>query len=96
MQLSTIDFVIDSDSVIDSEIVPGYSIFWWDRDDHAGRVLITAVKGGIQASRWPDLEKEGIKVLVVHLKIANTRIHCLNLFLNLTHLHETTQSLLVS
>lgn len=89
-------YVIDSDSVIDNEIIPGYSIFWWDRDDHAGRVLISAFKGGIQASRRPDLKKEGIKVLVMHLKIANTLIHFLNLFLNLTHLYETTQSLLLS
>lgn len=47
MQLSTIDFVIDSDSVIDSEIIPGYPIVQWDREDYAGRVLI-AVKGVIQ------------------------------------------------
>ena len=37
-------------SVIDSEIIPGYFIFRRDREGRAGGVLIV-VTGGIQASR---------------------------------------------
>ena len=59
-------------SVIDSEIIPGYSIFRRDRENRAGGVLI-AVKGGIQASRRPDLEKDGIELVVIHLEKGNTK-----------------------
>ncbi|CAH3149098.1 unnamed protein product, partial [Pocillopora meandrina] len=39
-----------NESVIDSEIIPGYSIFCRDREDLGGGVIV-AVKGNIQASR---------------------------------------------
>ena len=46
-----------NESVIDSEIIPGYSIFRRDREDLGGGVIV-AVKGNIQASRRFDLETE--------------------------------------
>ena len=44
-----------NESVIDSEIIPGYSIFRRDREDLGGGAIV-AVKGNIQASRRLDLE----------------------------------------
>ena len=56
-----------SESVIDSEIIPGYSIFRRDREDLGGGVIV-AVKGNIQASRRLDLEREDVELVVVELK----------------------------
>ena len=58
--------------MIDSEIIPGYSIFRREREDRAGGILI-AVKGDIQNSRPPDLEKGGIELVVMDLKEGNTK-----------------------
>ena len=67
-----------NESVIDSEIIPGYSIFRWDREDLGGGVIV-AVKGNIQASRWLDLEREDTELVVVELKRCHEKsvlLHC--------------------
>ena len=56
-----------NESVIDNEIIPGYSIFRRDREDLGGGVIV-AVKGNIQASRRFDLEREDTELVVVELK----------------------------
>ena len=56
-----------NESVIDSEIIPGYSIFRRDREDLGGGVIV-AVKGNIQASRRLDLEREDVELVAVELK----------------------------
>lgn len=61
-----------NNSVTDSEIIPGYSIFRRDREDRAGGVMI-AVKGGIEVKRRPDLEKDGAELVVVDLKTGNVK-----------------------
>ena len=53
-----------NESVIDSEIIPGYSIFCRDRED-LGEGVIVAVKGNIQTSRPLDLEREDTELVVV-------------------------------
>ena len=53
-----------NESVIDSEIIPGYSIFCRDRED-LGEGVIVAVKGNIQTSRRLDLEREDTELVVV-------------------------------
>ena len=56
-----------NESVIDNEIIPGYSIFRQDREDLGGGVIV-AVKGNTQASRRFDLEREDTELVVVELK----------------------------
>ena len=56
-----------NESVIDREIIPGYSFFRRDREDLGGGVIV-AVKGNIQASRRFDLEREDTDLVVVELK----------------------------
>jgi len=53
--------------VIDSEIIPGYSIIHPDREDLGGGVIV-ADKGNIQASRHLNLERKDVELVVVELK----------------------------
>lgn len=55
-------------TVLDSEIIPEYSIFRLDRKDRTGGGVLIAVKADIHALRRPDLERGGAELVVVEIR----------------------------
>ena len=62
-----------NNSVLDSELLPGFNIFRRDRPGKVGGGVLVAVKDGFQATRRCDLERNKTELLVVDLNTTNTK-----------------------
>ena len=60
-----------NETVLDSERLPGFSIFRRDRNGKIGGGVLIAVKEGLQATRRCDLERDGAEFVVVQLNKVN-------------------------
>ena len=67
-------------TVLSSELLPGYSIFWRDRVGKIGGGVLVAVKNNIHATRRPDLEKENTEFAAVELALQNCKSTLLDTF----------------
>lgn len=56
-----------NESILDSEILPGYSIYRRDRAGKTGGGVLTAIKSDIQASRRSDLERDNTETVVIEI-----------------------------
>ncbi|CAB3993507.1 Hypothetical predicted protein [Paramuricea clavata] len=62
-----------NDCVLDSELLPGYSIFRRDRVGKTGGGVLVAVRDTIRAKRRTDLEGNNVELVVVELFKANNQ-----------------------
>lgn len=62
-----------NESILNSEILPGYSIFRRDRPDRVGGGILVAVKDNLRTTRRLDLEREGTELVVVELYKPNNK-----------------------
>ncbi|CAB4007842.1 Hypothetical predicted protein [Paramuricea clavata] len=62
-----------NDSIISSELLPGYSVFRRDRVEKVGGGVLVAVKANLHATRRPDLERNEIELVVVELNNTNSK-----------------------
>ncbi|CAB4010566.1 Hypothetical predicted protein [Paramuricea clavata] len=62
-----------NDSIISSELLPGYSVFRRDRVEKVGGGVLVAVKVNLHATRRPDLERNEIELVVVELNNTNSK-----------------------
>ena len=83
-----------NNSVLDSELLPGYSVVRKDRLEKVGVGILIAVKDGIEVNRRCDLERNGAELLVVQLSEANNKAVLLYLFYNPPGLCSTNLKLL--
>ena len=60
-----------NETVLDSEILPGFNVFRKDRKGKIGGGVLIAIKEGLQATRRYDLERDGAEFVVVQLKKLN-------------------------
>jgi hypothetical protein len=87
-----------NDSILDSEILPGYNIFRKDRTNKIGGGVLVGIKSDLEASHRPDLERPNCELVVVQLKQTNSKPVTLYTFYrppNVTPdaLHELNDSL---
>jgi hypothetical protein len=69
-----------NESVLSSELLPGYSIFRRDRVGKIGGGVLVAVKLNLHATRRLDLENENIELVVIELAIENSKTALLYTF----------------
>jgi hypothetical protein len=62
-----------NDSIISSELLPGYSVFRRDRVEKIGNGVLVAVEANLHATRRPDLERNEIELVVVELNNTNSK-----------------------
>ena len=60
-----------NESILSSELLPGYSVFRRDRIGKVGGGVFIAVKNGIQATRRLDLEPESSELVATELIASN-------------------------
>ena len=60
-----------NNSVMDCELLSGYSIYRREKEGRVGGGVSVAIKTGLQVFRRLDLEKENIKLIVNEIKTAN-------------------------
>ena len=60
-----------NETVLDSELLPGFNIVRKDRKGKVGGGVLIAVKEGLQATRRCDLERDGAEFVVVQLNKVN-------------------------
>ena len=61
-----------NETVLDSELLPGFNVFRKDRKGKIGGGVLIAVKEKLQATRRCDLERDGAEFVVVHFNKVNT------------------------
>ena len=69
-----------NESILSSELLPGYSIFRRDRVGKIGGGVLVAVKLNLHATRRLDLENENIELVVIELAIENSKTALLYTF----------------
>ena len=60
-----------NETVLDSEILPGFNVFRKDRKGKIGGGVLIAIKEGLQATWRYDLERDGVEFVVVQLNKLN-------------------------
>ena len=79
-----------NNSVMDCELLSGYSIYRREKGGRVGGGVSVAIKTGLQVFRRLDLEKENIKLIVNEIKTANCNpvIFFFTLFIVRPFLHQ--------
>ena len=62
-----------NDSILSSEILPGYTIYRRDRLNRTGGGVLVAVKDNIRSTRHAELEPENTELIVIELIIPNSK-----------------------
>ena len=62
-----------NDSILSSEILPGYTIYRRDRFNWIGGGILVAVKDNITSTRHAELEPENTELIVIELIIPNSK-----------------------
>ena len=62
-----------NNTILDSELLPGFNIFRQDRIDRIGGGVLIAVKEGLQVTRRGDLERDGVELVVAQINKANSK-----------------------
>ena len=65
-----------NNSVMDCELLYGYSIYRRDREGRVSGGVLVAIKTDLQAFRHLNLEKENTKLVVVEIKMLNCTFYC--------------------
>lgn len=60
-----------NNTILDTELLPGFNIFRRDRTGRIGGGVLIAIKENLHATRRCDLERDGIELAVVQLSKAN-------------------------
>ena len=60
-----------NNTILDTELLPGFNIFRRDRKGRIGGGVLIAIKENLHATRRCDLERDGIELAVVQLNKAN-------------------------
>ena len=69
-----------NDSILSSEILPGYTIYRRDRLNRIGGGVLVAVKDDIRSTRHAELEPENTELIVIELIIPNSNSVYLSIF----------------
>ena len=62
-----------NDSILSSEILPGYTIYRRDRLNRTGEGVLVAVKDNIRSTHHAELESENTELIVIKLIIPNSK-----------------------
>jgi hypothetical protein len=60
-----------NNTILDTELLPGFNIFRWDRTGRIDGGVLIAIRENLHATRCCDLERDDIELAVVQLSKAN-------------------------